>query len=435
MELINATRMVAGYNMGVELSGRELLVVVIKGTFVLLKNGEQVSLHDEQRPLVLADTFTGEQGFSAPLLEVDTPAASASARCCSPAHARVPEGRQVTRLRCGLRVGPMQSAFEVVGGSVWQAGGTVITASALLHCSEMPVTFGRARDGADSHPEDPSHAGVGAPAAASLQLGVGALDCGARLDVQLLGEGPGHEGAPLRLIHALGWIGGQRVDTAVATARRRHRLRDTLGQLAYGLQCREAAVCQPVLVVGSVALLDLLLLRMRFGRLHTPMQARGVGGRAQSEPVLRYHVQRDQPRLRQRRDRTCELRVQPRLVFGAEVRQRMVVHSDAAAASAVGIVALAQPADLARRTWAIDGGPEPQRYQDRRREGRRTTAAGHRLNACVRRRQVHRLLEHPHDAERVVQHEQRLEVDRAQLELTTLQRHDPRCAAHSGTAR
>jgi len=33
MELINATRMVAGYNMGLEPSGRELLVVVIKGTF------------------------------------------------------------------------------------------------------------------------------------------------------------------------------------------------------------------------------------------------------------------------------------------------------------------------------------------------------------------------------------------------------------------
>jgi hypothetical protein len=33
MELINATRMTAGYNMGLEPSGRESLVVVIKGTF------------------------------------------------------------------------------------------------------------------------------------------------------------------------------------------------------------------------------------------------------------------------------------------------------------------------------------------------------------------------------------------------------------------
>ena len=71
MELINATRMVAGYNMGLEPSGRELLVVVIKGTFVLPKPGEQVRLHNEQLPLIMADTFTGEPGFSAPVHEID----------------------------------------------------------------------------------------------------------------------------------------------------------------------------------------------------------------------------------------------------------------------------------------------------------------------------------------------------------------------------
>ena len=33
MELVNSTRMVAGFTMGIEPSGRELLVVVVKGTF------------------------------------------------------------------------------------------------------------------------------------------------------------------------------------------------------------------------------------------------------------------------------------------------------------------------------------------------------------------------------------------------------------------
>jgi hypothetical protein len=33
MELVNSTRMVAGYTMGLEPSGRELLVVAVKGTF------------------------------------------------------------------------------------------------------------------------------------------------------------------------------------------------------------------------------------------------------------------------------------------------------------------------------------------------------------------------------------------------------------------
>ena len=71
MELINATRTAAGYTMGTEPSGRESLVVVVKGTFRLPAPGEPVRLADEQAPLVLADTFTGQPGFSAPYYEVD----------------------------------------------------------------------------------------------------------------------------------------------------------------------------------------------------------------------------------------------------------------------------------------------------------------------------------------------------------------------------
>ena len=71
VELINATRMTVGYTMGVEPSGRELLVVVIKGTFALPKPGEEVRLHETQLPLVMADTFTGEPGLSSPVYEAD----------------------------------------------------------------------------------------------------------------------------------------------------------------------------------------------------------------------------------------------------------------------------------------------------------------------------------------------------------------------------
>ena len=71
MELINATRMAAGYNVGLEVGGRELLVIVVKGTFVLPRAGEPVVLHENQVPLVVADTFSGEPGFSAPVHEVD----------------------------------------------------------------------------------------------------------------------------------------------------------------------------------------------------------------------------------------------------------------------------------------------------------------------------------------------------------------------------
>lgn len=156
MELINATRMVAGYNMGLEPSGRELLVVVVKGTFVLPKAGEPVRLADEQLPLVMADTFTGEPGFSAPVHEIDYAPRKAACDVLLVGSARAPEGRQVTRQRVGVRVGPMEKQFDVVGDRVWQAGLTGISASSPRRFTTMPVSYDLAFGGTDRHSEDAS---------------------------------------------------------------------------------------------------------------------------------------------------------------------------------------------------------------------------------------------------------------------------------------
>jgi len=154
MELINATRMTAGYNMGLEPSGRELLVVVIKGTFVLPKPTEQVRLADEQLPLIMADTFTGEPGFSAPVHEIDFAPRKHHCDVLLTGHARAPEGRQVTRLRAGLRVGQMEKTFDVVGDRVWQAGLTGVTMSAPQPFTHMPISYDRAFGGADRYSEN-----------------------------------------------------------------------------------------------------------------------------------------------------------------------------------------------------------------------------------------------------------------------------------------
>jgi hypothetical protein len=156
MELINATRMVAGYNMGLEPSGRELLVVAIKGTFVLPKPGEQVRLADEQLPLIMADTFSGEPGFSAPVYEVDYTPRKPACDLLLVGSAHAPEGRPVTRLRVGLRVGPMTKVFDVIGDRVWQAGLTGITASDPRPFTEKLVSYDTAFGGADRNSEDES---------------------------------------------------------------------------------------------------------------------------------------------------------------------------------------------------------------------------------------------------------------------------------------
>jgi hypothetical protein len=158
MELINATRMTVGYNMGLKPSGRELLVVVIKGTFVLPKSSEQVRLADEQLPLIVADTFTGKPGFSAPVKEIDFAPRKHRCDVLLTGHARAPAGRQVTRMRAGLRVGPMEKSLDVVGDRVWEAGLTGIRASDPQPFTEMPVSYDRAFGGADRHgPDESAH--------------------------------------------------------------------------------------------------------------------------------------------------------------------------------------------------------------------------------------------------------------------------------------
>lgn len=104
MELINATRMVAGYSMGIEPSGQELLLVVIKGTFALPASAnEPLRLAPVQQPLVLADTFTGAPGHSATVYEADfAPRKPRPRYCCWAAPTpRMGGRRRASRWGCG----------------------------------------------------------------------------------------------------------------------------------------------------------------------------------------------------------------------------------------------------------------------------------------------------------------------------------------------
>lgn len=156
MELINATRMQAGCTMGLEPSGRELLVVVIKGTFVLPAPGEQVRLHDAQLPLAMADSFSGEPGFSAPVHEVDFAPRKPACDVLLLGSAYAPGGPPVTRLQAGLRVGPLVKRIEVVGDRSWDAGLTSISATPPQAFTRQPISYDVAFGGADRDSENPS---------------------------------------------------------------------------------------------------------------------------------------------------------------------------------------------------------------------------------------------------------------------------------------
>lgn len=156
MELLNATGMQAAYTQGTDKDARDSLVVVVKGTFRIPLDGGEAVLADEQKPLIMADTFSGEPGFSAPIYEADF--AHIKPRCdillIGSAHA--PKGQAVTQLPVGLKVGPMVKSFNVVGDREWQLNGLAVSASKPTPFVRMPISYDRAYGGTDNAHEDPN---------------------------------------------------------------------------------------------------------------------------------------------------------------------------------------------------------------------------------------------------------------------------------------
>src|SRR5947209_8086107 len=105
MEFINATRMVSAYTVAFDASGRELLVVAIKGTFQIPAGpGAAMRLHESQQPLTLSDEFFGEPGLSAPRYECDFATRNRHCDLLLNASAHVPGGRPTTRTTVGVQI-------------------------------------------------------------------------------------------------------------------------------------------------------------------------------------------------------------------------------------------------------------------------------------------------------------------------------------------
>jgi hypothetical protein len=156
MELTNSTRMLAGYTMGMEPSGREFLIVVIKGTFrIPTEQGAPLRLHEEQVPLVMSDVFYGEPGLSAPKYEVDFALRKPRCDVLLNASAHAPGGRPTRRVEVAAHIGNWSKSFAVVGDRVWEADGVGIGASSPIPFVTMPITYDRAFGGTDNIHEDP----------------------------------------------------------------------------------------------------------------------------------------------------------------------------------------------------------------------------------------------------------------------------------------
>jgi len=157
MDFVNETLLAAGWTVGFQPDGREALVVVAKGTFSLPAGEDEALLASKQLPLVEADTFTGEPGFSAPLHETDF--AHRKPRCdvLLNGKAWAPKGRPAQTVPVSLSLGGMTKAFAVHGPRIWRKSllGTPHP-SAAEHFTSLAISYDNAFGGVDTSQTDAS---------------------------------------------------------------------------------------------------------------------------------------------------------------------------------------------------------------------------------------------------------------------------------------
>jgi hypothetical protein len=156
MQVWNQTGFPHEFTMGMDKAGHEYIVVVVKGTFDFPEAANRpVRKSAEQVPLVMADTQTGEPGYSATLWETDfafrKPRCDVIANGC----AYAPGGRPAERVTVGIKVGGWSKAFEVLGHREWRAIGPVFTSTAPQPFLRQPFSYDTAWGGTDRlDPED-----------------------------------------------------------------------------------------------------------------------------------------------------------------------------------------------------------------------------------------------------------------------------------------
>ncbi|MBU3031496.1 DUF2169 family type VI secretion system accessory protein [Paracoccus marinaquae] len=156
MRVLNQTRFVHQFTMGMDKSGREYLSFVVKGTFAFPDSpSERPRPAPAQRPLVMADEYFGEPGFSAPLWESDFAFRKSRCDVVLQGAAYAPGGKPAERVRVGLKVGQWSKQFDVVGPREWRVIGPAITATRPYPFARQVFSYGTAFGGPDrTDPED-----------------------------------------------------------------------------------------------------------------------------------------------------------------------------------------------------------------------------------------------------------------------------------------
>lgn len=149
MNLLNVSKMQAGYTMGLKPDGRELLVVVVKGTFNIPQKGKNAELAEKQVPLIQADKFSGDPAFSSVVYESDYAPVKHRCDVLFNGCAYAPNGRFVTELQVDLQIKSVNKSFRVTGNRLWHSNALQVRGSQAQAFQKMPISYDNAFGGID----------------------------------------------------------------------------------------------------------------------------------------------------------------------------------------------------------------------------------------------------------------------------------------------
>ncbi len=149
----------AEFTQGMDKEARDFLVLAVKATFDFPDHPrDRPPLSEQQVPLVKADAFTGEPGFSAVEWETDFAFRKPKCDVILNGAAYAPGGRPAGQVRVGLKVDGWSKMFDVFGHREWRSAGRFF-ATDPVPFQRMPFSYNTAFGGLDRlDPQDPQPA-------------------------------------------------------------------------------------------------------------------------------------------------------------------------------------------------------------------------------------------------------------------------------------
>ena len=154
MNLLNRTPFAAKYTTTHDKAGSECLVIVVKATYRLPLAGEAPELMEQQAPIVLSDTATGEPGLSSPEYESDFCLTKPKVDVLLLGTAYAPKGIAAKEVGVGMRVGDLLKTFKVTGKRRWKTHllGAVASVSGPEPFTQQAISYDIAFGGIETGP-------------------------------------------------------------------------------------------------------------------------------------------------------------------------------------------------------------------------------------------------------------------------------------------